>query len=298
MKKNKIKTNILCFILFLVISLSYIVLTTVITILYGPETAKSINKSVTNVYFTLIGITILVCFFALVVIVVQVMKFNKFVAEELRYKGVSDEVLKAYEKREEKYRSKPYSINYIDCVNKLSSFYAFNEEYDKAVSILRNLDIENLYESLNLDKKIPIKTNLSLYASYLDAYMSVGFSKKDMEMIDYIYPHFKSFHDKFINKEPFLNLLLYEAKLHYHFAKEEFEAADSVLDILKNMGNPDASLIEKYNQIVIIKLKNQNISKEDLEKLRQEGYALAEKCVAIKYYKDLIDRQCSKIECN
>ena len=260
--------------------------------IFAPEYYDS-----TVLFFKILlwGAVCIVIFVTIILIAISTIKefnFMKLVNNELMYNGLTKTIYDAAEKRRNTKlnRKNKTGVAYVGSTNLMINYLAYEEKYDEAINLLEEFDFNELKEKLKVESNNPQRSNMVTFFGLMDSAFALYTELKNTEKVDELYAIFYPLYNLCIAKYNYLTNVLYETKFKYHIFKEEYNEAESILDILKS----NEPIL--YNAFMLDMFKAKNVKdKELILKTYNDGKAAAEKSVNKAFFVQAMDKKKDEI---
>ena len=288
MNKKKI-TNIIIFaVTFFTVIFAYLIISLSLTFILGPEKASVIMKTVSNVFYCIVGLLVLICFFTLAFTVFGFSKYSKFFQEEMRYIGFSDKLFEEVKNREKKYSKNKYTLAYIESIIRMGMYYNLKKEYEKTYELFKVIDLDELKSSFSVESKHPSMQNLLYYVSFIDVLMATLKEMKKESECDELYEKFIPFYEANIKKDATLDESILEVKLNYLILKKDTLEVEKTLELYKMNNDAISELVFNVKSVELLKLKGVK-DKDQYNEFLEKAREAAEKCFLKAYYLQVVD---------
>ena len=251
-----------------------------------PEYCDLIETVNKIIFWAVMSIIFIVIFIIIGVSTIKEFNFMKLVNNELMYNGLTETIYNAASKRKERYKKNKTSVGYVGSVNMMINYLAMQDKLKEAEEMLEEFDLIELKDKMKIESGNPNRSNATTYFGLLDSAMCLYIELNNKEKVEYIYSIFNPLYNLYIAKFDYLTDVLYEAKVKYLIFNEEFNEANSILDILKS-----SQPFLYYAFMLDVHKKQKVTDKELIEETYNNAITEAEKLASKGFFKQSLAKK-------
>ena len=252
----------------------------------APEYYDLTKFIMNTIFWIIMAIAFIVIFIIIGVSTIKEFNFMKLVNNELMYNGLTETIYNEASKRKERYKKNKTSVGYVGSVNMMINFLAMQDKFKEAEEMLEEFDLIELKDKMRIESGNPNRSNATTYFGLLDTAMCLYIELNNKEKVEYIYSIFNPLYNLYIAKFDYLTDVLYEAKVKYLIFNEEFNEANSILDILKS-NQP----FLYYAFLLDVHRKKKETNKDLIEETYNNAITEAEKLASKGFFKQSLAKK-------
>ncbi len=252
----------------------------------APEYYDLTKFIMNTIFWIIMALAFIVIFIIIGVSTIKEFNFMKLVNNELMYNGLTETIYNEASKRKERYKKNKTSVGYVGSVNMMINFLAMQDKFKEAEEMLEEFDLIELKDKMRIESGNPNRSNSVTYFGLLDTAMCLYIELNNKEKVEYIYSIFNPLYNLYIAKFDYLTDVLYEAKVKYLIFNEEFNEANSILDILKS-NRP----FLYYAFLLDVHKKKKETNKDLIEETYNNAITEAEKLASKGFFKQSLAKK-------